>query len=76
MIPAKFYRYVFTFIMSAFMAFIISFAMTYLHFGFVDGFVQIWIVEYLKAFIVAYPAIFFVAPLAAKLANLICKSKK
>lgn len=45
MIPAKFYRYVFTFIMSAIMAFIISFAMTYLHFGFVDGFVQIWIVD-------------------------------
>lgn len=62
--------------MSAIMAFIISFAMTYLHFGFVDGFVQIWIVEYLKAFIVAYPAIFVVAPLAAKLANFICKGEK
>ena len=76
MIPAKFYRYVFAFIMSAFMALIMSFMLTYFHFGFVDGFVQIWIVEYSKAFIVAYPAIFFVAPLAAKLANLICKSKK
>ncbi|AVX44964.1 DUF2798 domain-containing protein [Campylobacter concisus] len=76
MIPAKFYRYVFTFIMSAFMAFIISFAMTYFHFGFVGSFVQIWIVEYLKAFMIAYPAIFVVAPLAAKLANLICKGEK
>ena len=54
------------------MAFIISFAMTYLHFGFVDAFVQIWIVEYLKAFMIAYPAIFVVAPLAAKIAQKIC----
>ena len=75
MIPAKFYRYVFTFIMSAFMAFIISFAMTYFHFGFVDGFVKIWLIAYVKAFMIAYPAIFFVAPLAAKLENLICKSE-
>ncbi len=29
MIPAKFYKYVFAFIMSAFMAFFISFVLTY-----------------------------------------------
>ena len=58
------------------MAFIMSFMLTYLNLGFVDGFVKIWLTAYVKAFVVAYPTIFFVAPLAAKLANLICKSKK
>ena len=34
MIPAKFYRYVFAFIMSAFMTFFMSFVLTYLNLGF------------------------------------------
>jgi hypothetical protein len=50
--------------------------LTYLNLGFVDGFVKIWLTAYVKAFVVAYPTIFFVAPLAAKLANLICKGEK
>ena len=75
MIPVKFYRYVFAFIMSAIMAFIISFAMTYLHFGFVDGFVQIWIVEYSKAFIVAYPVLLLVSPSVAKITQNLCKKE-
>ncbi len=40
MIPAKFYRYVFAFIMSVFMAFFMSFVLTYLNLGFVDGFIK------------------------------------
>ena len=58
------------------MAFFMSFVLTYLNLGFVDGFVKIWLTAYVKAFVVAYPTIFFVAPLAAKLANLICKGEK
>lgn len=40
MIPVKFYRYVFTFIMSACMALIMYFMLIYFNLGFIDGFVK------------------------------------
>ena len=61
--------------MSAIMAFIISFAMTYLHFGFVDGFVKIWLIAYVKAFVVAYPVLLLVSPSVAKITQNLCKKE-
>ena len=75
MIPAKFYRYVFAFIMSAFMAFFMSFVLTYLNLGFVDGFVKIWLIASVKAFVVAYPVLLLVSPSVAKITQNLCKKE-
>ena len=53
------------------MALIMSFMLIYFNLGFIDGFVKIWLAAYIKALMVAYPVIFFIAPLAAKLAHII-----
>jgi len=54
------------------MALIMSFMLTYFNLGFIDGFVKIWLAAYIKALMVAYPVIFLIAPLAAKLTHIIC----
>ena len=49
------------------MALIMSFMLTYFNLGFIDGFVKIWLIAYVKAFVVAYPMLLLVSPSVAKI---------
>lgn len=77
MIPAKFQRLVFAFFMSLLMSCLMSGVITFINLGIVDNFIFIWFEAYWKAFIVAFPIIYIVAPLVHKLtAKLIIQENK
>lgn len=59
--------------MAAVMAAIMSGVLTFINLGFVENFAQIWFIGYLKSFVVAYPCVVFIAPIAQKLTQKICK---
>lgn len=68
MFPRKFYRLVFTFLMSAFMSFIMSGIITFLNLGFQEDFFMQWLLgAFPKAWAVAFPVVFFIVPYVAKL---------
>lgn len=67
MIPAKFERLVFAFLMSLFMSFLMSGVITLINLGLVENFISLWFSAYWRAFIVAFPIIFVVAPFVRKL---------
>lgn len=70
---ARYQRLVFTFLMSVYMVFIMTFVITLVNTGFVDGFALRW----LKAFVVAWPIAFVLilmgAPQLQKLAGKLIK---
>lgn len=57
------------------MALIMSFMLTYFNLGFIDGFVKIWLIAYVKAFVVAYPMLLLVSPSVAKITQNLCKKE-
>ncbi len=67
MIPAKYQRLVFAFLMSLFMSFLMSGVITFINLGIVDNFISLWFGAYWRAFVVAFPIIFVVAPFVQKL---------
>ena len=74
MIPKRFYRLVFAGIMSLFMIFIMSGIITFLNLGFIPSFFAQWLLEaFPKAWVAAFPIVFFGAPRAAKLAESLMK---
>ena len=75
MIPEKYRRLTFSFFMALFMTFLMSSIITYTNLGFVDGFIFKWMEAFYKAFIFAFPIVFFVAPTVQKLTNKLIKQK-
>ncbi len=74
MIPKRFYRLVFAGIMSLFMSFIMSGIITFLNLGFSSSFFEQWLLEaFPKAWVVAFPIIFFIVPYVAKFAESLMK---
>lgn len=69
MFSEKYRRVVFAFFMSVLMACIMSMIITYINIGFVDDFGYKWLDAYFKAFVCAFPIVFFVAPLVHKITN-------
>lgn len=67
MISAKYERVVFAFLMSLFMSFLMSGVITFINLGIVNNFIELWFQAYWRAFIVAFPIIFVVAPFVRKL---------
>ncbi|MGP1485846.1 MAG: DUF2798 domain-containing protein [Campylobacter sp.] len=59
--------------MAFFMSFIISAILTFINLGFVENFALIWLINWLKALVVAYPCVLIVAPFATMLTKAICK---
>lgn len=53
--------------MSTFMTFIMSGVVSYINMGLVDGFLKIWSVAFINAFIVAFPSVMIVVPVVRKL---------
>ncbi|MBX7491164.1 DUF2798 domain-containing protein [Helicobacter turcicus] len=74
MFPRKFYRLVFAFLMSVFMSFIMSGIITFLNLGFQADFFEQWLLEaFPKAWVVAFPIVFFLAPCVAKLTEFLMR---
>ena len=62
MINKKYEFVLFAFLMAAFMAGFMSFIVTLINIGFVDGILWFWLEAYWKAFLIAFPTIFIVVP--------------
>ncbi len=72
MIPARFFPYAFAFFLSGMMSFLVSGLATYRALGAVEGFGALWLSSWAFAWAVAFPAAVLVAPLARRLAGLVC----
>jgi len=70
MIDRNYEFILFAFLMAGFMSFIV----TLINIGFIDGILGIWLSAYWKAFLVAFPTIFVVVPQVRKIVVLIIKT--
>lgn len=68
MVSTKYLHQVQALLLSGFMSFIMSGAITYINLGLIDGFVAIWLKAWILAYIIAFPTILLVFPFARKLA--------
>ena len=68
MIPVKYLQQVQSLLLSGFMSFIMSGAITVVNLGVIDGFMSIWLHAWIIAYAIAFPTILLVFPFARKLA--------
>jgi len=73
MIPQRFSPYVFSFFMSLLMSGIMSGCITVLNLGWVDGLLQLWLQAWAGAFVIAFPTIVLITPLARALVLAVVK---
>lgn len=66
MFSPRYYRFIFAFFMSFAMSLIMSGVLAYINLGLVSNFFMIWLEGSMKAFVVAYPCVLFIAPIVAK----------
>ncbi len=71
--PPRFAPFLFGFVLSALMSFIVSGIATVRNAGFVDGFLNLWINAWLPSWIIAFPTVLIVAPMARRLVGMIVK---
>ena len=72
--PARFAPVLFGLMLSALMSFIVSGIATVRSAGFVDGLFELWIGTWLPSWLVAFPVVLFVAPIARRIVGLIVKT--
>lgn len=72
MLAKRYYRFVFALFMGLAMSFIMSGALVFINLGLVENFFSIWLSSWGKAFVLAYPCIIIIAPIAGKLTAKIC----
>jgi len=68
MISIKYLHQVQALLLSGFMSFIMSGAITFINLGLIDGFTGIWLHAWIVAYAIAFPTILLVFPFARKLA--------
>lgn len=68
MVSVKYLHQVQAALLSGFMSFIMSGAITLINLGFVNGFFGIWLHAWIVAYAIAFPTILLVFPFARKLA--------
>ncbi|QHG91970.1 DUF2798 domain-containing protein [Sulfurimonas sp. CVO] len=68
MVSVKYLHQVQALLLSGFMSFIMSGAITFINLGLVDNFVSIWMHAWFVAYVIAFPTILLVFPFARKLA--------
>lgn len=68
MVSVKYLQYVQTLLLSGFMSFIMSGAISLINLGLVDNFFKIWLHAWVIAYAIAFPTILLVFPFARKLA--------
>jgi len=73
MIDKRYEFVLFAFLMALFMAGFMSFIVTLINVGFVDGILSMWFEAYWKAFLVAFPTIFLVVPRVRKIVDILVK---
>ncbi len=69
MIPGRFEPFVFGFILSGLMSFVVSGIATLRLTGPVPGFPGLWFAAWLTAWIFAFPVVLFVAPVARRIVS-------
>lgn len=74
MIDKKYEFIAFAFFMGLFMSCFMSFVITLINLGMVDGFFFIWMGAFYKAFLVAFPTILVVVPRVRKLVAKVVKN--
>ncbi|MGB5867224.1 MAG: DUF2798 domain-containing protein [Arcobacteraceae bacterium] len=74
MINKRYEFVLFAFLMALFMAGFMSFIVTLINVGFIDGIFSMWIEAYWKAFLVAFPTIIVVVPRVRKIVNILIKN--
>lgn len=72
--PARFAPVLFGFILSALMSLLVSGIATLRNAGLVDGFAAIWFGAWLPSWLVAFPVVLVVAPIARKLVALLVRA--
>ena len=73
MINKKYEFLLFSFLMALFMSGFMSLIVTVINLGFIDGILIVWLEAYWKAFLVAFPTIFFIVPKVRKIVTLVIK---
>ncbi len=66
MINKKYEFYIFTFLMTMFMSFIISGVLVFVNLGFINNFYIFWLNGWGKAWLVAFPSAVIIIPLLRK----------
>ena len=65
----KKFHLVFSLLMGAMMIFVMTFVITLVNVGYSDAFLSTWMKAFAIAYVVGVPVIFFLAPVARKLAT-------
>lgn len=71
MIPKKYEKLLFSFLVSILMALVMSLVITWLNLGFVENFVKIWLNACYKGFLVGFPTFLLLAPYVRRLVNIL-----
>jgi len=64
--PARFAPIAFGFVLSAMMSFLVSGIATFRNAGPVDNFMQLWVGAWLPSWLIAFPVVLVVAPIARR----------
>ena len=72
--PARYAPILFGFILSALMSFLVSGIATFRNAGFVDGFFNTWMSARLPSWLIAFPVVLVVAPIARRLVGVLVKA--
>ncbi|MBD8065999.1 DUF2798 domain-containing protein [Devosia sp. PTR5] len=72
--PARFAPILFGFILSGLMSLLVSGIATFRNAGLVDGFFAIWVSAWLPSWLIAFPVVLVVAPVARRLVAFLVKA--
>jgi hypothetical protein len=70
----RFAPILFGFVLSALMSFVVSGIATFRNAGLVDGFFSLWVGAWLPSWLVAFPVVLVVAPIARRFVGLLVKA--
>jgi hypothetical protein len=71
--PARFAPFLFGFVLSGMMSFLVSGIATCRNAGLADGFLGLWINAWLPSWLIAFPVVLVVAPVARRFVGLVVK---
>lgn len=72
--PTRYAPILFGFILSALMSFLVSGIATFRNAGLVGGFFNIWVSAWLPSWLIAFPVVLVVAPIARRLVGVLVKA--
>ena len=74
MISTRFAPVAFGFVLSCLMSFVVSGIATFRAAGLIDGFLKLWIGAWVPSWLIAFPIVLFVAPVARRIVNSLVKA--